>query len=104
MNGCVPVYWGADDVGNRIPPECFIDRRDFRDTAAVHAHLLAISADEYARKQGAIRQFLGSRSAEKYSSEYFVRTIVEEVTAEMETAELASTVSAARVGHGRPLT
>jgi len=90
MNGCVPVYWGADDIGSRIPPDCFIDRRDFRDTAAVHAHLLSMSAKEYARKQQAIREFLRSKSAEKYSSEYFVRTIVEEVAAEMGIAEMAA--------------
>jgi hypothetical protein len=90
MNGCVPVYWGADDIGSRIPPDCFIDRRDFRDTAAVHAHLLSISAKEYVRKQQAIREFLGSKSAEKYSSEYFVRTIVEEIIAEMGAAEITS--------------
>jgi hypothetical protein len=89
MNGCVPVYWGADDIGSRIPPDCFIDRRDFRDTAAVHAHLLSMSAKEYSRKQQAIREFLGSKSAEKYSSEYFVRTIVEAVTADMGIVEMA---------------
>jgi hypothetical protein len=49
-----------------------------------------MSAKEYARKQQAIREFLRSKSAEKYSSEYFVRTIVEEVTAEMGVAELAA--------------
>jgi hypothetical protein len=90
MNGCVPVYWGADDIGSRIPPDCFIDRRDFRDTEAVHAHLLSMSAKEYAQKQQAIREFLGSKSAEKYSSESFVRTIVEGVTADMGIAEMAT--------------
>ncbi len=90
MNGCVPVYWGADDVGSRIPPDCFIDRRKFRDTAAVHAHLLSIPASEYTRMQQAIQAFLGSKSAEKYSSEYFVRSIVDEITAEMGLAEPAT--------------
>lgn len=102
MNGCVPVYWGADDIGSRLPPDCFIDRRDFRDTAAVHAHLLSISASEYARKQQVIREFLGSKGSENYSSEYFVRTIVEEVTAEMGTAELSATGRAARNSQARP--
>jgi len=104
MNGCVPVYWGADDIGSRIPPDCFIDRRDFRDTAAVHAHLLSMSAKEYARKQQAIREFLGSKSAEIYSSEYFVRTIVEEVTAEMEAAEMATAETIAGNQHSKSRT
>ncbi len=87
MNGCVPVYWGADDIGSRIPPECFIDRRDFHDTAGVHAHLLSLSANDYARKQQAIREFLGSTDAQRYGSEYFVRSIIEGVTADMGIAE-----------------
>ena len=104
MNGCVPVYWGADDIGSRIPPDCFIDRRDFRDTAAVHAHLLSMSAKEYARKQQAIHEFLGSKSAEKYSSEYFVRSIVEEVAEEMGIAEMATVETPARDQQARPRT
>ena len=104
MNGCVPVYLGADDIRSRIAPECFIDRRDFRDTAAVHAHLLSISANEYARKQQAIREFLGSKSTERYSSEYFVRTIVEEVTAEMGIVDSAAAGSVARNRPARPST
>jgi len=96
MNGCVPVYWGADDIGNRIPPDCFVDRRDFRDTAAVHAHLLSMSLKEYARKQQAIREFLGSSDAERYGSEYFVRTIVQEVTAEMGIDEMVTVETIAR--------
>jgi hypothetical protein len=96
MNGCVPVYWGADDIGSRIAPDCFIDRRDFRDTAAVHAHLLSLSANEYARKQQAIREFLGSTDAQRYGSEYFVRSIVEGVTAEMGITEMATAETTTR--------
>jgi len=90
MNGCIPVYWGADDIESKVPADCFIDRRKFRDTAAVHAHLLSIQARDYARMQQAIQEFLGSKSAEKYSSEYFVRSIVEEITADMGLAEPAT--------------
>ena len=104
MNGCVPVYWGADDIASRIPSDCFIDRRDFRDTAAVHAHLLSMSANDHARKQQAIREFLGSESAEKYSSEYFVRTIVEGVTSEMGITEMATAETSAHNQQARSRT
>ena len=46
---------------------CFIDRRDFPDTAAVHAFLLGLSAQEYARKQQAMRDFLRSGNGQKRS-------------------------------------
>src|SRR5262249_31644674 len=31
--GTVPVYWGAPDVGDWVPAECFIDMRQFKDFA-----------------------------------------------------------------------
>jgi hypothetical protein len=29
--GCVPIYWGANNITDHIPKECFIDKRDFED-------------------------------------------------------------------------
>lgn len=85
MNGCVPVYWGADDIDRKVPADCFIDRRKFLDTAAVHTHLLSMSAKEYAKKQRMIQNFLASESALKFSSQQFVRTIVDGITADLRT-------------------
>lgn len=90
VNGCVPVYWGADDIADAVPAECFIDRRGFRDTTAVHAYLLSISPGEYARRQEAIGRFLRSEAAQRFSVESFVRTIVDGVMAAMETADSPS--------------
>lgn len=27
--GCIPIYWGADNVNAHIPEGCFIDKREF---------------------------------------------------------------------------
>lgn len=83
MCGCIPVYWGADDVASRIPPECFIDRRRFSNTAGVHEHLLSVSPVEYARRQEAIRSFLASEEARPFSSEYFAQVIVDKILTEL---------------------
>lgn len=29
MAGCVPIYWGASNITDYIPADCFIDRRTF---------------------------------------------------------------------------
>jgi hypothetical protein len=79
VNGCVPIYWGADNVLDYLPEGCFIDRRKFRDTGEVHEHLLSISAGDYAEYQFNIKKFLQSESAIKFSSEYFTSLIVEHV-------------------------
>jgi hypothetical protein len=86
VNGCVPVYWGADNVLEYIPADCFIDRRKFKDTSAVHEFLLSISAEDYAKYQLNIAKFLKSDVARKFSSEYFVSVVVEQVTRDLAAA------------------
>lgn len=83
VNGCVPVYWGADNVLNYIPENCFIDRRKFKDTSSVHNFLLSISADDYANYQLNIVNFLKGDVARTFSSEYFVSVVVEQVTRDL---------------------
>lgn len=85
MNGCVPVYWGADDVTRHVPKNTFIDRRDFRDTAHVHAHLRSMSRDEFAERQAAIKVFLED-GARRYSAQRFSQTIADGVVASLASA------------------
>src|SRR5450759_3525872 len=63
FSGCVPIYWGADNVQEYIPPNCFIDRRRFRDTAEVHRYLMGITPEEYGQFQRNISDFLRSEKA-----------------------------------------
>ena len=77
--GCVPVYWGADNVLEYIPADCFIDRRAFKDTAAVHQFLLNISPEDYAKYQSNIARFLDSDAARMFSTEYFASTVAGQV-------------------------
>jgi hypothetical protein len=79
VNGCVPVYWGADNVLEYLPADCFIDRRNFRDTAEVHAYLLSVDDVQYAAYQQAIVRFLDSATARRFSSEYIAQNIATSV-------------------------
>jgi hypothetical protein len=83
LSGCVPIYWGADNVLEHIPGDCFIDRRAFKDTGAVHDFLLSMSPENYAIYQSNIAKFLKSEIAGKFSSEYFVSTIVRHVSQDL---------------------
>lgn len=78
--GCVPIYWGANNVQDHVPANCFIDRRLFADTAAVHQHLLTLDDVVYKGYQQNIRQFLSSESARKFSAARIVQTIVERIS------------------------
>lgn len=81
-SGCVPVYWGADNVLDYIPAECFIDRRNFKNTAEVHRYLLSISPEEYSQYQSHIADFLKGDVAKKFSFEHFVSIVVNEIAAD----------------------
>ncbi|MCA3238971.1 MAG: hypothetical protein ING32_12400 [Curvibacter sp.] len=84
VHGCVPVYWGADDVAELIPPDCYVDRRQFRDTAAAHQHLLGIDDARYLQYQQAIREFLSSPAALRFSAEVVMQTVVDRVCADLQ--------------------
>ena len=80
LSGCVPVYWGADNVLEYIPSTCFVDRRNFKDTADVHQFLLSISFEDYARYQSNILDFLATDVARIFEAEYFVSVITEQIS------------------------
>lgn len=81
--GCVPVYWGADNVSALIPEDCYVDRRQFADTAALHQWLLAVDETRYEAYQTAIRRFLGSDQAARFSVERFVSVVAQGVASDL---------------------
>jgi alpha(1,3/1,4) fucosyltransferase len=82
LYGCVPVYWGANNVLDFIPEDCFIDRRKFKNTQDVHEHLISISPQEYFNYQSRISEFLKGEVAKQFSFEYFVSTVVDNISKE----------------------
>lgn len=81
--GCVPVYWGADNVTDYIPAGCFIDRRKFADTAAVYAFLKEMDEATYCGYQHRIAVFLASDAAKPFSSETFAETIASTIVQDL---------------------
>jgi alpha(1,3/1,4) fucosyltransferase len=76
FSGCVPVYWGASNVAEYIPGDCFIDRRHFRDTAELYSFLRAMSEVEFNMYQNRISTYLQSAAVHPFSSEFFAETVV----------------------------
>lgn len=83
--GCVPVYWGASNITDHIPEDCFIDRRQFSDTGEVYAFLKAMTEQEYQGYQRHIAAFLRSDAAYPFSSEFFAETIVNTIVQDLDT-------------------
>lgn len=76
FSGCVPVYWGASNITDYIPADCFVDRRQFNDIEAVYHFLKSITEQEFRGYQKRIAAFLQSDAAYPFSSEFFAETIV----------------------------
>lgn len=79
FGGCVPVYWGSSTISQHIPNSCFIDRRDFKNTAEVHRFLMNIDEIEYTKYQESIRDFLSSPKAMEFDTASYVSTIINKI-------------------------
>ena len=74
---CVPVYYGAKDVSLRIPKECWIDARDFRDYGELHRFLLQMPTERHAEYVKAIDGFMQSKALDFFSTEHYFRTLAD---------------------------
>jgi alpha(1,3/1,4) fucosyltransferase len=83
LSGCVPIYWGANNIGEYIPSNCFVDRRQFKDTAEVHQYLMSITPEEYLQYQTNISAFLKSEKARLFSVENFASTVASNIARDM---------------------
>lgn len=77
--GCVPVYWGAPNITDHIPKNCFIDRREFDSHEELYVHLTAMTEQQYLDIQKNIENYLFSEKANPYRAETFANTMVEHV-------------------------
>lgn len=80
-SGCVPVYLGAPNVADYVPPECFVDRRRFPSDAALAEHLGAVSEVEHRRHLEAIREFLSGPRFQPFLVTSFAEAIAAAVEA-----------------------
>ena len=55
--GCVPIYFGAPDINDHVPSQCFIDYRDFNNAADLHQFISSMDAEHYTSIQNDILNF-----------------------------------------------
>ncbi len=69
--GNVPVYWGASNVTDYIPKDCFIDRRDFATLDDLYLFLKSMTKETYEGYLAHIRDYLASDAAQVFSEARF---------------------------------
>jgi alpha(1,3/1,4) fucosyltransferase len=74
--GCVPVYYGARNITDYIPQNCFIAREQFSTTNDLYQFLKNMSEDEYNSYLENIRNFFASDKALAFSIEHFIDTVL----------------------------
>lgn len=69
--GTIPIYWGASNITDYIPKDCFIDRRDFASFEDVLSHIRSMDQETYSTYLKNIQVFLESDKAKLFSQEMF---------------------------------
>lgn len=77
--GCVPIYWGAKNITEHIPKECFIDKREFHSFEELYEYIKNMDEKTYMNYLDAIEEFLNSSKADPFRAETFANTIVGEI-------------------------
>ncbi len=77
--GCIPIYWGASNITDYVPKECFIDRRDFDSDKEVYDFIKKMDETTYKKYMTSITTFLASDAAKLYSVQNFVSIIIESI-------------------------
>ncbi|MEZ5499959.1 MAG: glycosyltransferase family 10 [Steroidobacteraceae bacterium] len=74
--GVVPVYWGAPEIADIVPAECYIDMRSFDGYAELREYLHGLSDKEWRAQRQAARDFLASPGYQPFTCKAFVERIV----------------------------
>jgi len=77
--GTVPVYYGAPNIQDYIPPECFIDFREFSDYDSLYDFMLNMTEVEYQTYLDAVKLFIDSPAYQTFTSKGFAQTVLSQV-------------------------
>ncbi|MGH9685848.1 MAG: glycosyltransferase family 10 domain-containing protein [Candidatus Acidiferrales bacterium] len=97
VTGTIPIYWGATDVDTFVPPDCFIDMRQFESYDELRRFLKSLdekSIEEY-REKG--RAYLCSPQFQPFTKQAFVdimaRLVEEDAGVQLRESRQLSAVS-----------
>lgn len=83
-SGCVPVYLGTTHAEPPIPAECFIDRAQFADHAALLEFLRAVTPQRYDAYRRAQAAFLQSPAAQRFGNAHFCEFLSSRIAADLQ--------------------
>ena len=75
-SGIVPVYWGAPNISELIPYQCFIDGTKFKDEASLYTFIKKMKYTEYRNYLEQARIFLHSKEMERFTVSNSIQCII----------------------------
>lgn len=102
-SGTVPVYYGAPNVGDYIPDNCYIDFRNFNSYDQLYDYLKSMSADEYGAYLDAVKKFLDSDEYTLFSSAGYAKRLCELCLVAMKEKHMPQDVFSFKMGVGSAL-
>ena len=73
-SGSIPIYLGAPDIADFVPPSCFIDSRRFRTYSELHAFLEKLGEADLQKYRNAMLTFMRDKNTLKKLDD-FIREI-----------------------------
>ena len=74
-SGSIPIYYGASNIQDYIPSDCFIDFRDFENIENLDLFLRKMTKSEYEGYINRIREFLISGKGKIFTSKHLVNSL-----------------------------
>lgn len=89
-SGCVPVYIGTTHAEPPVPTDCFIDGDGpLRDPQRLLDALDAVTPERFAQYQAAMRAFLQSPAAERFTNAHWCRALVQGICTDLQGSALS---------------
>lgn len=82
--GTIPIYWGAPEIEEHVPRECFIDRRQFSNYEELRKHLRSQSKKQIQQYKENARDFLSSSRFRPFTKHAFLQHFIRMVSEDTE--------------------
>ena len=73
--GIVPIYWGAPNIKELIPYDCFIDGREFENEESLYKFIKGMPYRQYRHYLSEARRFLQSADMERFTVSHSVECV-----------------------------
>lgn len=77
--GSIPIYFGAPNIKDHIPKDCFIDLREYEDFRECYCHIKSLSNADLLAYQKNMNKFLNSENSFPFSENAFSERIINQL-------------------------